>query len=94
MRFLPLFPFFRTRQAKTIRIRRVLPAQRALFIKFHIAAALTLLGLLTGVCVLLGLIGGATVLSEPRTIPNPALLAVLLSAHVYTVMFALNRNAH
>jgi hypothetical protein len=93
MRFLPFFPFFRARQAKTIKIRRVLPAQRALFIKFHIAAALTLLGLLAGVS-LLGLACGATVLSEPGTIANPTLLAALLSAHTCAVMFALNRNAH
>jgi hypothetical protein len=94
MRFLGFIPFFRTRRTKTIKIRRVRPARPALFIKFHIAAALTLLGLLTGASMLLGLVGGATILSEPRTIANPAMLAVLFSAHAYMVMFALNRNAH
>jgi hypothetical protein len=94
MGFLSFIPFFRTRRAKTIKIRRVRRARPTLFIKFHIAVALALLGLATCASMLLGVVGGAAILSEPRTVVSPALLAVLLSAHAYTVMFALNRNSH
>jgi len=94
MRFLRFFSLFRSRRVKTIKIRRVLPTRPFLFVKLTIAAALTLLGLLTGAYVLLEMVGGTPVFPEPGTIANPALLATLLSVHAYTVLFALKRTAH
>ena len=91
MRFLSFIPYFR--RAKTIRIKRVWPAQPALAVRFHTAAALTVCGLLAVAFVLAAFVGGETILEQTRTIANPSLIAGLLSAHTCGVMFALNRNA-
>jgi hypothetical protein len=94
MRFLSFIPFFRARRAKTIKINRVRPAQPNLSITFHSAAALTVFGSLTGGFVLLGLVGGAAILEQSRSVASPAFFAILLSAHTCAAMFALNRSSH
>ena len=94
MRFLSFIPYFRTRGTKTIKIKRVWPNQPALTITFHATAALTVCSLLAGAFVLVGFVGGETILEQSRTIANPSLIAGLLSAHTCAMMFALNRNAN
>jgi hypothetical protein len=83
-----------SKRRRTIKIKCVLPSSASLALRLRSASVLTILGLLAAAFALFGLAGGAVAWGQTKNIANPALLAVMLSAHASMITFALNRNAH